>query len=356
MIRLALGVFGGFAALCGLAMFAVTVDLTYLAVLGAGLAVSLPAMSYWEFGPTRSAATRRRLRRGEGMPAVVTGVEEETDNENDTALRLTVAVHGGRADPYRIDIAETVPLGERWMYTVGTKVLVVPKRPGRPHVAIVAHPDAAWRERLDAWRVPDGDPPLVRQKVPVTARHAAVFTLALLAAIAATVAVRPATTGEVVGEILTGSYNDFVFGDRRAEAVARIAEDHPRVAAIEFRTDGRVLVDVPARNSQYLDTYVYEYAGITREGPATSQGPHDLFDPRGLDLDVIGTMANRARELTGIHDPDGAQARVRIAGGVLTCQVFLAGEHVQGVITFGPTGEVTAMTGGAPGSPAARGK
>ncbi|GLZ81683.1 hypothetical protein Afil01_64900 [Actinorhabdospora filicis] len=353
MIRLALATFGGFAALIALIVLGTTGQTLYLLAAFAAALIGILAALMWAGGPVARAAARRRLLRGEGMPAVITDVFRTTDGDGEVSVHVTVGVHPTGAAAYNYTLSEIFGEGEAAQrFHLGRKYVVVPKRPGRPDVALAPDPGPEWQRRLDAWTPPPGVPPEYAGERPGRALDFLVFFTAVAAAVAVVGAIRPPVTGEIVGGILDSSYNDFVFGNRRAAAVAVLAEEHPNVVEIEFRSDGRVIVGVAVRDT--ITSYVYEYAAIADEGPADEQwsGPVS-FELRSLDLRGIGEAAARARELTGIGDPGNSQARVRVENGVLTTLVHLSDWDYQGWVAFGPGGEVLSMTGGAPGSPSA---
>lgn len=349
MIRLALATFGGFAALIGLIVLGTTGQTVYLIAAIAAAVICVGAGLMWSAGPIARAAARRRLLRGEGMPAVITDVFRTTDADGDVSVHVTVGVHPTGAAAYGYTLGEAFGEGDAaGRFHIGRKYVVVPKRPGRPDVALAEDPGPEWERRLAAWTPPQGAPPEYAGRRPGRALDVLVFFTALAAAVAVIGAIRPAVTAEITGGILDSSYNDFVFGQRRAAAVAVLAEEHPRAVAIEFHTDGRVILDAVS-DEGVTESYTYEYAAVAANGPADEQRPGAReFELRSLNLALIGEMAGRARELTGIPSPGNAQVRVLMADGVLTTRVHLADWSYQGWAEFGPNGEVRGVTGGPP--------
>ncbi|PJJ61521.1 hypothetical protein [Compostimonas suwonensis] len=162
---------------------------------------------------------------------------------------------------------------------------------------------------------------------------------------------------------------DMFVGDNAQKAVDAIVEaaGGPQLTSLYF--GGQFAsADAPSSpGAQTLDTFDYTDGVATRDGAAASQpdpGELDaeLFDVSGIDMRMLPSLVERAKQLSGLGDalaPGSSQsAYIGVTPVVIDdalqyrvmIRIPVDGEYYDASIGFDPTGIVLEMSGGAPGS------
>ncbi|WP_449385676.1 hypothetical protein [Cellulomonas soli] len=266
----------------------------------------------------------------------------------------------------------------------GSVHVVVRADAARPEVVLVPDPPAGWAQQAATdtrvramtaapeWVEP---PPSGRTRTGLVRIPAVLFLVAALLGAGARawperVALQAWAGGtpraELVGERASAQYLT-VFEPGAARTVADdvvAAAGTSQLTSLSFFGTSAAAEALTSPGASTTDSYwwadgVAERQGPTLIQPAAEDLPAELFDVSALDLTPVQLLVEQAAGLTGI-DMSTADVMVlvrRATNAAVTTPTEFAlsvdGEYQDAWITADATGEVVAMDGGAPGSPAA---
>lgn len=303
---------------------------------------------------------------------------------NSPICKLTLVVAPVDRDAYTTTIAVPLDPVDIPRYQPGAVVVVARVKPDRPRVLLVRNPGPGWQRWIKEAgpRIPDSAAAPVWEPVPKSDADTAGFTqiigtgargrrmriavyLALFVTGAAVV-LGPNHSAAVVatqGLVSGGDFDDFVNGNRQAEAVdALVALAGSQFIEVSFHEAGFVSAQAPsAPGAVTIDDFTYRYGEAERTGPTLIQ-PDDpqtqLFDIGKVDLTSIVGQVDETKKLTGITDPESSMVLIAraspdsLTGAQSPIEVFVSVDdaYYGGWVTFTPEGEVSGMSGGVPGS------
>ena len=124
---------------------------------------------------------------------------------------------------------------------------------------------------------------------------------------------------------------------------------------INFYPDYVVATALSEPGAATFDSYTWRDGKVTKEPALIQPKSEDLFDATTVDWSQAEVLASRMPELTGVDNPD--ETYVFVSRGLvskdLQFQVSTSDDYYDPIVRADPNGNVTQMSGGKPGSPAA---
>lgn len=283
---------------------------------------------------------------------------------------------------YQTTARALVNLGRLPSMQRGAIVVVGQPDAERPEVTLLDPPPAHWQRLADTdtrlratesapeWTVP---PARGRDRQGLLRIPAALLVLAF----AAGVAIRVWPVREDAWAVATGTPVEQVRAEaEEAEAQARsifpadrtqqVIDDLVAAAGVTeftsitlFRTYA-VADALTSPGATTTDSWTWRDGTAQHQGAELIQSdpadlPDEVFDATELDWSLVAELVARLPELTGIDDPEPTVYVARTGGGPAAFDLSTADDYYDAWITADATGQIVAMSGGAPGSPAANG-
>jgi len=329
LLALVVGVFIG-----GVAAIVLLDNPNLFWVAPASASVAVPLVILWRVGKSLGGVRqptaeqlRQRLDANGGALARVDSVRRTGTTINERHLcELTLTVDAPGEDAYATSTRMLVDPVELAAFQPGRVLTVARIKAGHPDVWIVPQPDAAWQNRMstDGPYIPAVEQVRHQPSNPAIAaeglggrqlvssgpkgRGLRIAAYLVLAVVGAAIIVVPNASEFQAAVEYGNASTDFVFGPRQADAVdALVAE----VGSTEFVSltfyDGFVTAEaVSSPGATTIDGYQFRWGSAERTGPATIQ-PEDpaqaIFDVTTLNVSMISSLAEQARELTGVIEP-----------------------------------------------------